>query len=194
MENISNIKPIKSVRVTLVSNSHRRLLLQNAGVLRLEDFLSDSIDDEVIIISTNFGLEIYYYTTVDYFDFISEAVKFYCLKKTNIDDLRFENNNEEHLVYQAFCDALLTFSQYPQIFLAYSKKFVRIKELHSNSKYIIPILDRYFEDVLKYLELNRVLPHSDKLMKIRQKKSQESDSYHVIKALILEILSKKHSN
>lgn len=194
MDKNENIQLIKSVRVTLLRNSQRRLLLRNTNVLLLENFLSTSIDSEVVIMNTNFGLEIYYYSPINYFDFITEAVKFYCLKKINIADLKFENNEEERQVYQSFCDALLTFSKYPQIFLAYSKKFVNIKASHKNSKNIIPILDSYFEEVLKYLEANGVLPHPDKVLQTRQKKFQESTYYDVIKELILEILSKNHRN
>ncbi|WP_378185735.1 hypothetical protein ACE939_11520 [Aquimarina sp. W85] len=182
------------MRVTLVSSLHRRLLFSNSNVILLEKFLSSSINDEVIIINSNFGMEIYYYSSIDYFDFIVETVKFYGIKKIAIEKLKFENNNEECRVYQSFCNSLVTFSQYPQIFLAYTKKFVSIKLEHAYSKAIIPILDSYFAEVLNHLETKGTLPHLDKVLKIRNKKSQESAYYNVIKELILEILSNDHRN
>ncbi len=159
-----------------------------------ESFLKENIGDEVVVINTNIGMEVYYYSNNDYSTFIKESVLLYTIKHIDQSKLRFKNNFDEQAVCQSFCEALLTFAQYPQIFLAYTKKFIHLKQNNTTSKHVIPILNGFFEEVFEFLTEAGKIPHQERIERAKNK-SQKSDLDNaVIKSLISEILLKKHYN
>ena len=81
-----------------------------------------------MIVNTNIGMEVYYYAANDYSSFIKESVLLYTLKHINREKLKFRNCLNREEVYQNFTDAMMTFAQYPQIFLAYAKKFIHLTQ------------------------------------------------------------------
>jgi hypothetical protein len=168
--------------------------MSSAMVAVFESFLKESIRNEVLVINTNIGMEIYYFSNNDYSTFIRESILLYTLTQIDHKKLKFKNNQNREEVYQSFCQALITFSQYPQIFLAYAKKFIHLKEKNKSSRFVIPILNSFFEEVLNVLLKTGKIPHYEKIKKAKNK-SQKSDlDKNSIENLISEILLKKHSN
>ena len=159
-----------------------------------ESFLKESIGNEVLVINTNIGMEVYYFSNNDYSTFIRESILLYTLTQIDHKRLQFKNNQNREEVYQSFCQALITFSQYPQIFLAYTKKFIHLKEKNKSSRFVIPILNSFFEEVLKVLSKTGKIPHYEKIKKAKNKPHKSDLDKSIIENLISEILLKKHSN
>ncbi len=159
-----------------------------------ESFLKESIGNEVLVINTNIGMEVYYFSNNDYSTFIRESILLYTLTQIDHKKLKFKNNQNREEVYQSFCQALITFSQYPQIFLAYAKKFIHLKEKNKSSTFVIPILNSFFEEVLKVLLKTGKIPHYEKIKKAKNKAQKPDFDKSIIENLISEILLKKHSN
>lgn len=184
---------IKSVNIRAVG-IERRLLMSSSMVLIFQSFLRESIGNEVVVVNTNIGMEVYYYSENDFSNFIRESILLYTLKHIESDQLKFRNHLNRDEVYRSFFEALITFTQYPQIFLAYSKKFIHLQQQNSSGRYVMPILNSFFEETLTVLAETSKIPHYEKIM-MAQKKSQKSKTDHnVIQELIAEILLKKHSN
>ncbi len=159
-----------------------------------QSFLRESIGQEVLVVNTNIGMEVYYYSKNDYSKFIKESVLLYTLSQIDQKKLRFKNHLSKEEVYRSFCEALFTFSKYPQIFLAYSKKFIHLKRNNESSKYVIPILNSFFVEMLEVLNKTGKMPHFDKIDKAQKQNQIPDRDQKVIKDLVSEILMKKHYN
>ncbi len=184
---------IKSVNIRSI-DIKKRLLMSSSMVTVFESFLKENIGNEVLVVNTNIGMEVYYYSKNDCSTFIKESALLYTLKQVDGSKLRFRNNLSEEEVYQSFCEALMTFAQYPQIFLAYTKKFIHIKRRNESSKHLIPILSGFFEEVLKVLTETNKMPHYEKVKRERNKPKKPDPEKLIIQDLISEILMKKHYN
>ncbi|WP_438426547.1 hypothetical protein [Aquimarina macrocephali] len=193
MNKNDDIESIKSVNIRSI-DFKRQLLMSSAMVAIFESFLKESIGNEVLVINTNIGMEVYYFSNNDYSTFIRESILLYTLTQIDHKKLKFKNNQNREEVYQSFCQALITFSQYPQIFLAYAKKFIHLKEKNKSSTFVIPILNRFFEEVLKVLLKTGKIPHYEKIKKAKNKAQKPDLDKSIIENLISEILLKKHSN
>ncbi|WP_378181659.1 hypothetical protein [Aquimarina sp. SS2-1] len=159
-----------------------------------QSFLRDSIGDEVLIINTNIGMEIYYYSIRDYGTFIKESAVLYTFKHIDTFKLKFRNSPSKMEVHKNFTEAIITFAQYPQLFLAYAKKFLRLRDTNTRSQYVMPILNTFFEDTIKFLAETGKVPHYDKIQKAKNKSQKLDGSQKIMDDLISEILLKKHRN
>ncbi|MFD2564046.1 hypothetical protein [Aquimarina rubra] len=159
-----------------------------------QSFLKDSIGDEVLIINTNIGMEVYYCSNTDYSNFIKESALLYILKHIDITKLKFRNSVDKEAVQKSFAEAIITFAQYPQLFLAYAKKFLRLRDNNTQSQYVMPILNTFFENTMQLLAETGKFPHYDKIQKAKNKSQKLDSNQKVIDDLISEILLKKHRN
>ncbi len=186
------MKDIKSVNIRS-TNVKRRLLMSSSSVKIFQAFLKERIDSEVLVINTNLGMEVYYYSNEDYSDFIKESVLLYVIKHTDGNRLEFKNCVNRDEVGRNFSEAMFTFVKYPQLFLAYAKKFIYVKEQNVDSQYILPILNVFFEEGLRLLTEKGKVPYYGKIQTAKSK-SQKLEDGDIIKKLISEILLKEHSN
>ncbi|TSE05468.1 MULTISPECIES: hypothetical protein [Aquimarina] len=193
MNTNKDIESIKSVNIRSVGIK-RQVLMSSATVEIFESFLKENIGSEVLVVNTNIGIGVYYYSKNDYSTFIRESVLLYTITHIDQKKLKFRNNLNRIDVYQSFCEALIAFSQYPQIFLAYAKKFIYLKEKNKTSTFVIPILTGFFEEVLKVLDETGKIPHYEKIERAKNKLKKSDTDNKVIKELISEILLKKHYN
>ncbi len=187
------IESIKSVTIRSIEIK-KRLLMSSSKVMIFESFLKENIGNEVLVVNTNIGMEVYYYSKNNYSRFIRESVLLYTIKNVNPLKLKFRDNLTRKEVYQSFCEALITFSQYPQLFLAYAKKFIYLKKEHDSSKFVMPVLDSFFEEVLAFLVETGKIPHYEKVKRAKFKSQRLDIDNTIIKDLISEILLKKHYN
>lgn len=186
-------KNIKSVTIRSIDIKWR-ILMSTSKVTKFEAFLKEYIDDEVLVVNTNIGMEVYYYSKDDCSEFIKESTSMYIIKDVNPLKLKFRDNSSREEVYQSFCEALITFSQYPQLFLAYAKKFIYLKNKHTSSKFIMPTLDCFFEEVLAFLVETGKIPHYEKVKRAKIEFQKPDFDAVIIKDLISEILLKKRYN
>ncbi len=185
-------KNIKSVNIRSIALK-RKLLIAPHKIKVLQSYLRDKIEEEVIIVNTNLGIEIYYYSNNDYYNFIKESSLLYLDKDADISKLKYRFYDTKSDVYESFCESLNTFVKYPQIFLAYAKKFTKLNIEYQDSRYIMPVLNSFFEEILATIEKTGKIPHENKL--VNRKKSQRSIlGNHIIRKLIVEILSSEHKN
>ncbi len=188
-----SVHNIKSVNIRS-TDIKRRLLMSSPTVATFQSFLKDSIGDEVLIINTNVGMEIYYYSVNDYGNFIKESALLYTLKHIDNTKLKFRNSVTSEEVKKNFTEAIITFAKYPQMFLAYAKKFIRLRDTNTGSEYVMPILDDFFEDAMRLLAETGKVPHYEKIQKAKNKPQELDANQKVIYDLISEILLKKHRN
>ncbi len=188
-----SVHNIKSVNIRS-TDIKRRLLMSSLTVSTFQSFLKDSIGDEVLIINTNVGMEIYYYSVNDYGNFIKESALLYTLKHIDNTKLKFRNSVTSEEVKKNFTEAIITFAKYPQMFLAYAKKFIRLRNTNTGSEYVMPILDDFFEDAMRLLAETGKVPHYEKIQKAKNKPQELDANQKVIYDLISEILLKKHRN
>ncbi len=193
MNKNKDIGGIKSVNIRSV-DIKRQALMSSSAVQVFESFLKENIGSEVLVVNTNIGIGIYYYSKNDYSTFIRESVLLYTTTYIDQKKLKFRNSLNRRDVYQSFCEALVTFSQYPQTFLAYAKKFIYLKEKNKTSRFVVPILTGFFEEVLKVLDKTGKVPHYEKIERVKSKFQKPNTDNKVIKELITQILLKKHHN
>ena len=158
-----------------------------------QNFLKENLKFEILVVNTNVGMEIYYYSKKDCSEFIRESLLIHTIKTLDSSKLKFRINSSEQEVFQCFEEALTSFAKYPRLFLAYVKKFLYLQRANSESLYLVPILRGYFEKVYEKLKRDTSLPYFDSIEKARSahKASIEDD---LIKKLVSEILMKRHYN
>jgi len=115
------LSKLKSVGVTRV-NSKRNLLLSFKSLLDFQLYLEICIKDEVFIVSTNVGMQVFYSSELDYSVLIKEQL-FLRIKDNEHMSCVFRNNTDSIAVFNSFSEVMEVFSKYPQVFLAFSKKF-----------------------------------------------------------------------
>ncbi|WP_130284775.1 hypothetical protein [Aquimarina brevivitae] len=158
-----------------------------------ETFLRESIGTEVLVVNSNMGMEVYYYSFKDCSKFIKDTLLIYTINSLDSSKLRFRSNTNEDEVFKCFEEALSSFSQYPQLFLGYVKKFLYLQQKNADSIYLVPILNEYFEKVYTSLSHKNQLPHLEKIEKARSNITKAKDK-DLIQNLIAEILKKSHYN
>jgi len=156
---------LKSVTIRFKKRQKRLLISKNTMDL-FEAFLKDSIGNEIIIVNTNIGLGIYYASAKDYSDVIKQSVLIYTLEKNNPEEFTFLYDLNFETLKINFSNALFTFAAYPQLFLAYVKKFVHLRQQHTSSKIVMPHLNNLYEQALKDLYKQGNLPFAEKIMAI----------------------------
>ena len=180
-----------NVRSTQIKKS---LLMSHEMVHTFQTLLENNIGSEVLVINTNTGMEVYYYANIDYFEVIKKAVSSYLASHVDRAKLRFRNNHCKEEVHKSFCEAFFTFAKYPQLFLAYAKKFKHIRQKNKDSQYILPVLNSFFENSLRILAETGRIPHYQKIRDYKPSDTTAELDDSVIKELISEILLKMRSN
>jgi len=189
----NTIENIKSVNIRSIG-IRKGLLMSSSTVKAFQAFLKDSIGDEVLIINTNVGMEIYYCSDTDYSNFIKESALLYTVKHIDHTKLKFRNSDNPEDVRKNFIEAILTFAQYPQLFLAYTKKFMRLRDHNIQSKFVMPMLNGYFEDTIRLLSEKGKVPHFEKIKRAKNKSQKLDATQKIMGTLISEILSKNRRN
>ncbi len=157
-------------------------------------FLKKQINNDVVIINTNLGMEIYYYASSNYNTLIKESSLLYLIKEIDSSKIRYRFHENREEVFQSFCESLFTFLKYPRIFLAYTKKFLSLVKEHERQNQIITILKSFFEEALTILEETERIPFHDKIKQLNKKSQQPEIDNKIIQELISEILTNEHKN
>ncbi|WP_010182864.1 hypothetical protein [Aquimarina agarilytica] len=159
------IKNLKSVTIK-ASGFKRNLIIPPNLAKQFLFFLQENIGNEIILVNTNIGIQIFYYSTKNYSQFIKESMLFYAIKLNQNVRLNFTNQLDGNQVRKQFKNAIYTFSQYPRLFLAYSKKFIQIKKENTQSKIVMPFLNTCFEKTItSIIEKNGMIPFQNELNK-----------------------------
>lgn len=191
--NMSETYNIRSVSVRS-RQTKMRLLMPSSMVEMFQQFLKETIENEVVVVNTNISMQIYYYSKNDYSHFIRESVLLYVMKRVGGTELKFQYGNDKQEVFEHFSAAMYSFAKYPQLFLAYSKKILYIKKKYPGSRFIMPVLIDFFEDVLRVLGEANKIPHIDKIKRAKNKSQSPETQEDILRRLVSEILLKKHNN
>ncbi len=172
------LQNLKSVTIK-ASGFKRKLLLKPNLAKQFLLFLQGVIGNEVVLINTNIGIQVFYYSNKNYSLFIKESMLLYRMKTNQTNQLNFTNQNNGIQVRKQFKNAVYTFSQYPRLFLAYSKKFIKIKKENTKSKIVMSFLSIFFEKTLTgIIQKKGMIPFQNKL------------NFNIIKSLNSEITEK----
>ncbi|WP_010522910.1 hypothetical protein [Aquimarina agarivorans] len=154
---------LKSVTVK-TSGFKKSLLLSPNVSYKFLQFLKDTIGKEVVLINTNIGVQIFYYSAKNYSKFIKESMLLYTIKLNDSIKLKFTFQLTGIHVRKQFKDTVYTFSQYPRLFLAYSKKFLNVKNENKSSKMVMPFLNAFFDKTLaSIIKKNGMIPFQNEL-------------------------------
>jgi len=184
---------IKSLNIRYVGLKNKQLM-DASMVTVFESFLKETIGQEVLVVNTNIGIGVYYCANTNYNMFVRESILLFLISDVDTKRVRYRSNNSKEEVYQSFCEALVGFSQNPQVFLAYAKKFRKIQERNKSSAFVVPILNGFFEEVLEELVNKGTMPHYEKIKRLGYTVPSYGTNQKIIQELIAEILLKKHYN
>ncbi len=161
--NDRQIALLKSISIRSESNA-RHLLIKKGSLGAFQSFLQAEIQNEVFIVSTNIGMEVFYLSSYDCSALIKKTITTYVNQNNTTDvTLWFKSNNDGIGVYHSFAATIQMFSNYPQVFLAYSKKFLSSLEQNKIQTQLVAILLLFFNDVLEKLKVAGKVPHLRKI-------------------------------
>lgn len=193
MSENKNIPTLKSVNIRS-KDMKRKLIMSSGHVELLQAFLRKTIGNEVVVINTNIGTEIYYASCQDYSNFIKDSILLYTIKNIDPQKLQFKHTENPNSVENNFRTALLTFAQYPQLFLAYTKKFVFLRNNDRSSKIVMPALNNFFRKSLKFLVETKQIPVKSRILHNYEKVIGITHNNEIWGKLLSEILSREHIN
>ena len=193
MSNQKQIVNLKSVNIRS-TDIKRKLLMSSGHVSLLQAFLKKTIGEEVVVINTNVGTEIYYTSIKNFSDFIKNSFLLYTLKDIDSKKIKFKHTEDPMAVENNFKNALLTFAKYPQLFLAYTKKFVFLCKKNSSSRIVMPTLNTFFKKTLDILVQTKQLPIDSRIINNYENVITKTDTEIIWQNLITEIISEKHIN
>jgi hypothetical protein len=172
------------------------LLISHKQVDMLKKFLTELICNEVLIINTYLGLEIYYESSNDCTNIIKEVLAVIVSEKCDANDcfqfVSFQNKNE----IQRFIDHSIKQVAETPLFLSYIKSMLsQLKLQYESNKKLIRKLSDIWNEVRQNLHIRNV-----SIQKIQTLESNFQDIYisnmknEVLKKLIIEALDTKHVN
>jgi hypothetical protein len=176
--------------------STEELLISPKQVQLLKELLSELILDEVLIINTSLGLEIYYESSDDYTSMIKRILAFIISEKYDINDcfdfLSFQNATE----IQRFIDCSIEQVVATPHFFNYTRSMFNQLELQFESnKKLIGKLSSIWNEVKQNLQVKNV-----DLQKIQILQVSFQDIYlnnikdQVQKELVVSAIDKKYAN
>lgn len=181
-----------------INEKHHKmqLLISHQEVAILKNFLAELLRDEVLIINTNLGLEIYYESSYDCTKLIKDTFAIVACKKCNTEDRYrfFSFQNEQEI--QRFMNASMQKLAGMPLFINYTKSTLRQLQLQfeSNRKLIGKLL-KIWDEVARNLRIKNVSTH--KIQAFRNKFQAiyiNKVENEVLKELIIEVLDKKNVN
>lgn len=157
----SKAKLLKSV-VVRFKKRQKQLLIPKKALSNFDFSLKENMTNEFIIINSNIGFAIYYASEKDYSELIKQNIIKYC--NSSIEKLDFLYDLDVNTLKINFTQVFITFSRYPQLFLAYVKKFIHLRKRYSASEVVMPQLIIYYEQALKDLYNSGKLPFAKKIV------------------------------
>lgn len=174
----------------------KQLLISHRQVETLKNFLMELLGDEVLIINTNLGLEIYYESVYDCTQIIKDTFAIVACKKCKPEDsYRFFSFQNEQEVQQFIDHSMYKLAKMP-LFVSYTKSILTQLngQFESNRKLIGRLLHIWHKvsQNLRYKNSN--------IQKIRAFRNDFQTVYinnvesDVLKKLFMEMLETKHLN
>lgn len=195
LNNTANISKLKSVSITAI-NAKKRLLISSKSLLDFQTLLEDHIRDEVFIVSTNIGMQVFYISELDYSTLIKEEILL-CVSDNEKVDLSFKSYLDGIVVFESFSAAMHVFAKYPQVFLAYSKKFLFLLKQNKRHAQLTGILSFFYHIALEHLKTAGSVPHLQRIEALydarKLKNSQVLDVF-LQGQLAKGLLDKVHNN
>ncbi|WP_430410532.1 hypothetical protein [Kordia sp.] len=175
---------------------NKELLISQKQVTMLKKFLKEFICNEVLIINTNLGLEVYYQSSNDCTKIIKEVLTIIVSKKCDTNDsFQFISFQNEHEIQRSIDDAIEYVAETPQ-FLSYTESMLsQLKLQYESNKKLIGKLSGIWSEVMQNLHIRNV-----SIQKIQALQNNFQDIYiknvkdEVLKELIIEAVDKKHVN
>ena len=176
--------------------SKEELFISQKQVSMLRKFLAELIRNEVLIINTNLGLEIYYESSNDCTNIIKEVLAIIVSEKCDADNcfqfISFQNENE----IQRFIDDSIEQVAETPLFFSYTKSMSNQLELqYESNKKLIGKLSNIWSEVRQNLYIKNV-----NIQKIQALQGNFQDIYinnvkdELLKELIVEAVDRKHMN
>lgn len=146
---------LKSVFIS--SKKHKlSLLISGKEVNALSDFLEITINEKVLILNTNLGIEIYYHSDIDYTNLITHSFLLIASKQGN------ETNEYRIAPFRSFPELknglqqmLIRLNSMPLAFNCYSKSIIhQLNKNYEKNNQLIGSLFSIWNEILLLINLN----------------------------------------
>ena len=175
--------------VFIASKKHKlSLLISSKEVTALSDFLEITINEKVLILNTNLGIEIYYQSDIDYSNLITHSFLLIASKQGNepseyrIAPFRtfLELKNE---MYQM----LVRLNSMPLAFNCYSKSIIhQLNKNYEKNNQLIVSLFSVWKQILLLINLNE---QSNFKLRQFEKTLEEFDEKSSVTAILKELIA-----
>ncbi len=186
----SKSKLLKSV-VIRFKNRQKRLLISKNALNNFDFFLQKNIEGEFVIINSNVGFAVYYASEKNYSELIKQNILKHC--NNSIEELAFLYDLNANSLKANFTQVFITFSKYPQLFLAYVKKFVSLRKRYNSSRIVMPQLSCFYKQALKELQHSGKLPFAKKIIALNSN-FEKSYSSPLLISLAKKMTTQEHIN
>ncbi|WP_298419360.1 hypothetical protein [uncultured Kordia sp.] len=174
----------------------KQLLISHQQVVTFKNFLAELLRDEVLIINTNLGLEIYYESSYDCTQLIKDTFAIVACKKCKTEDryrfFSFQNERE----IQRFMNASMQKLAGMPLFKSYTKSMLsQLNQQFESNKKLIGRLLQIWHEVSRDTHFKKTT--STKIQSFKKDfqviyiNNVEND---ILKELFLEMLEPKHLN
>ncbi|WP_031427195.1 hypothetical protein [Flavimarina sp. Hel_I_48] len=186
------IKELQSVRFRNRGYTGKKLLLPSEEYAFL-NFLTRALGENVFLIGTRLGLDVYYLSTTSKASFISKHLWFFQTDKSDKkNSLSMEERNGT-AVLDFFDHAVESLSGHPQLFLSTSKKLIaRFNDLGIKTP-LNKMLYTCFDNQLNRLITEDRVPFSAKIKQLREEKEEPFLKTNDAKQRLLKAFSSRNT-
>lgn len=172
----------------------RKSILKPEKEIALRRFLFDSINENVFVVSTGLGLDVYYISEKDYSNFIIRYLYLFHADDPH-KNISIEEQHMGQEVLKYFNVVVHTLTSHPQLLYSCVKKILmQFKEMGINSK-LDKILFQCLDNYIQYLDDEENVPFYHKIKKLRSEIDTPSNFTEATNAsLIQTYLSAFHYN
>ncbi len=162
----SDIDRLHSFRLRNKNYAAKRLLSPKQELLFLNS-LKNALGENVYLISTALGLDIYYLTKNEQSKFFLDHLRFFHPVPDLSKNLFLIEERHGVEVLAFFDGAIAGLSQHPQLFLSCCKKMTTAFKIYGTDTVLNQMLYDHFTSQLNRLSTNHHLPHALKINKLQ---------------------------
>lgn len=178
---------LKSVFIS--SKKHKLyLLISSKDVSALSGFLELTINEKVLILNTNLGIEIYYNSNIDYTNLITHSFLLIAAKKGNkTTEFRIAPFRALPELKNGLHQMLVRLNTMPLAFNCYSKSIIhQLNKNYEKNNQLIGSLFSVWKQILLLINLNE---QSNQRLKQFEKTLEEFDEKSSVNAILKQLIA-----
>lgn len=173
----------------------RKRILSPAAEQGLLNFLKRALGENVFLVSTGLGLDVYYLSSNNHTDFITKNLWLFHNREKNDFEEYFQEELTGKNVLNYFNTVVVTLTDYPQLFLSCCKKLIRQFNIMGVDTPLNNLLYACFDNQINTLLATNKVPFAGKIIALRNRDEYKYlQTNDAVALLVRQYAAENHNN